>query len=320
MTPGGAAGRRGRGASRWRPQLPLVLALALLLAAVLLPPLTLPQPTWRYLVTFDITQSMDVEDSRLDGAPASRLALARAAAALALDELPCGSTLAWAVFTGYRVMPLSLPLEVCRHREPLLASLERIDGRMRWAEASNVGKGVTWAIRSAQAIDDATRVVFLSDGHESPPLRENEQPPMGDIEPGQVPGFVVGVGGELALPIPRSNREGERIGTWQAGDVVQGYGAAAGGGLEHLSALREPHLRALARLTGLQYRRLDEPRALARAMLDPALAQSAPAPAEPGWLPALAALLLLAWSFRPQGMGLAAWRGLRRRRATEETR
>ncbi len=286
-----------------RPQALLLAALTLLAASVLLPPVTLERPTWRYLVVFDITQSMDVEDQSVDGQAASRLAAAREAARLALVALPCGSSIGWAVFTGYRVMPLSLPLEVCRHHEPLLASLERIDGRMRWADASNVGKGVTWAIRSARSIDAATRVVFLSDGHEAPPLRENEQPPAQDIEPGEVPGWVVGVGGELPTPIPRSDREGRRLGDWQAADVVQGYGGSSGRGTEHLSALHEAHLRELAGRLGLQYRRLDAPAALRDAMRDAGYAGAAPVATDLRWVPALAALGLLAWAFRPERWG-----------------
>ncbi|EWS57524.1 hypothetical protein Y694_04494 [Methylibium sp. T29-B] len=151
--------RQGR-----RADLVLTLALLLLVAAVALPPFMLQRATFHYLVAFDITQSMNVEDVERDGAPLSRLAYARSAMRDALREMPCGSKIGWAVFADYRVMPLLLPVEVCSHYEELLASLDRIDGRMRWANASNIGKGMSWTIRTARAIDPNTRVVFFTDG------------------------------------------------------------------------------------------------------------------------------------------------------------
>lgn len=291
-----------------RQNLPIALAALLISAAVWLPPLTLQRPTYQYLVAFDITQSMEVADQSLGGADASRLALARAAAREALRRLPCGSKVGWALFADYRVMPLLLPVEVCSNYEGLLASLDQIDGRMRWANASNVGKGVSWVLRTARAIDPNTRVVFFTDGQESPPLRSNtDAPPIQDITPGEVGGWIVGVGGDAPARIPRTDREGNAAGYWEAADVVQRFGPGAPGSAhEHLSELREPHLQALGKLMGLGYRRLTTPDALASALLDPALAQPEPVATDLRWVPALLALLLLAARFVPD------WRRLRR--------
>ena len=52
--------------SAWRAP---AIAFLLLLAAILLPPFNAPRTTYDYLVVFDITQSMNVEDYELDGAP-----------------------------------------------------------------------------------------------------------------------------------------------------------------------------------------------------------------------------------------------------------
>jgi hypothetical protein len=139
--------------------------------------------------------------------------------------MPCGSKVGWAIFADYRVMPLVLPIEVCENYDALLASLDRIDGKMRWANASNIGKGVTWAMRSARAIDKETRVVFFTDGQESPPLRNKDvTPPMGDITPGDVGGWLIGVGGDMPARIPRFDGDGNPIGFWAAADVVQRFG------------------------------------------------------------------------------------------------
>ena len=110
-------------------------AFLLLLAAILLPPFNAPRTTYDYLVVFDITQSMNVEDYELDGAPVSRLTYMRAAVRRTLHELPCGSRVGWGVFAEYRTLVLLAPIEVCGNYNDLLASLERIDGRMRWGTA-----------------------------------------------------------------------------------------------------------------------------------------------------------------------------------------
>lgn len=291
-----------------RGDLPIVLALLLAVAAVALPPVLLSRPTFDYLVVFDITQSMDVEDQTLDGAAVSRLAHARAAARETLRTLPCGSRLGWAVFADYRVMPLLRPIEVCAHYDALLGALERIDGRMRWANASNVGKGITWGLRTARAIGPKTHLVFFTDGQESPPLRDGaELPPTLDLTPGEVTGWVVGVGGDLPARIPRTDRDGRAAGYWAAADVVQRSGAGAAGSHEHLSELREPHLQAVARHLQLDYQRLAEPAALASRLREPRFAEPAPVATDLRALPAVLALALLVWRFRPD-------RGGRRRR------
>lgn len=277
----------------------IVAAVLLLTLALWLPPVTLQRPTYNYLVSFDLTQSMDVEDVAWNGRPLSRLAAARAAMRELLPRLPCGSHVGWAIFADYRTLPLLLPVEVCGHYDELLASLERIDGRMRWANASNVAKGATWTLRTARSVGDATRVLFFTDGHESPPLRDKEAPPMGDITPGEVGGWLVGVGGETPQRIPKTTRDGQPAGYWAADEVVQRSDRPAGQSAEHLSELREDHLKATAKLVGFGYRRLTTTDALADAVLDPALARDLPTPTDVRWVAVVAALALLVWRFAP---------------------
>ena len=74
---------------------------------------------------------------------------------------------------------------------------------------------------------------------------------------------------------------------------------AASASREHLSALREPHLQALARQVGFEYAHLTRPSQIAEAMRDSRFAQRRPVPTDLYWLPATAALMLLALRFRP---------------------
>jgi mxaL protein len=182
----------------------------------------------------------------------------------------------------------------------LLASLDKIDGRMRWGDASEVWKGVLWAIRAAKETRGAPNVIFLSDGHEAPPLATGAHPLFDDVKPGDVRGWLIGVGGYTPQPIPRTDDEGKVIGYWRAEDVMQTDASDDGGpSREHMSALRERHLRALAKEVGFEYARLAGPASLSDAMRDPRFARPRSVPIDLYWLPVAAALMLLALRFRP---------------------
>ncbi|MDR1967958.1 MAG: MxaL protein [Burkholderiaceae bacterium] len=320
--------QRASDGGNWRLALP-VLLLAL---AVWSPRVLWQRPVFTWQVSFDITQSMNVQDVELHGAPISRLELARAAMRNVLAELPCGSKVGWSIFTDYRSLILLAPIEVCSHYEELLASLERIDGRMRWANASNIGRGATWAVRGARSLGPHTSFVFITDGQEAPPLRFNAKPArplydlpgaeqassqrslsetlaMGDITPGEVKGWLIGVGGDVPVPIPRIGSDGQPAGYWKAEDVVQGSAIGGTQNHEHLSELRQDYMKLLAKALDVNYLRLDTPDALKTAMLDRRYAQSQLADVDLRWIPALLALLLLAWRFLPD-LGLRRGRRL----------
>jgi mxaL protein len=287
----------------------LWLALALLLVALFAPRIGFPQRTYDYIVFFDITQSMDVQDYELGGSPISRLDYARYSVRRALSELPCGSRVGWGAFAEYRSLLLLAPVEVCSNYNDLLASLDNITGRIRWANASEVGKGVYWSVRTAledtKNIDHGTKpnVIFISDGHEAPPMLPNEPVSMpDDVQPGQIHGWIIGTGGDTPQRIPRTDAEGHRLGYWRASQVIQLVSPDGKRiiGAEHLSSLRERHLKALATRVGFAYARLTDPESMATAMRDERFARRAPAPVDLYWLPVSAALVLLAVRFRPR--------------------
>jgi len=279
------------------------LAAVLLAVALLLPPLAVPRRTVDAIVVLDITQSMDVEDRSLDGVPVSRLAFAQAAARRALRELPCGSRIGWGAFTEYRTLLLMAPIEVCGNYADLLATLAQVDGRVRWGDASEVSKGVFWALRAARDVGGDPAVVFVTDGQESPPIDGARFAMFEDLKAGQVRGWLVGVGGPVPRPIPRSDAQGVRVGYWRAEDVIQ-RNARAGEPRSHeeLSSLHETHLRDLAAKTGLAYATLDEVSGLEALLRDTRLARWGRVPTELGWLPAALAGLLLVVHFRPDAL------------------
>jgi mxaL protein len=104
----------------------------------------------------------------------------------------------------------------------------------------------------------------------------------------------------VPVPIPRSDAQGRIFGSWRAQDVIQ-LTPVAGRPPSHeqLSELREGHLRTLAALVGFDYATLSDASTLAGLLRDPRLARRIAVPVDVAWLPAVAALILLAWHFRP---------------------
>lgn len=275
------------------------LALILMLLAWLMPPMDLPRRTYDNIIVFDITQSMNVEDYELQGNPVSRLTYAKAAVANALQQLPCGSRIGFAAFAEYRTLLLLAPIEVCSNYGDLLASLGNIDGRMRWSNASQIAKGVFWAMRAAKEIETQPNILFLTDGQEAPPLGSEEVALFDDLKDGKVHGWIMGVGGDTPRPIPKTDNEGKPLGYWRPEDVIQQGGSPLTQGREHLSSMRETHLRALARQTSLEFARLQDFDSIGMALNDPRYQRNRRVATDMDWLPLSLALLLLVLRFRP---------------------
>ena len=277
------------------------LTFLLLLVAIGIPPFNVSRTTYDYLVVFDITQSMNVEDYDINGLPTSRLTFARAAVRRTLHELPCGSRVGWGVFAEYRTLVLLAPIEVCSNYNDLLASLDRIDGRMRWGNASEISKGLFWAMRGARDVGSHPRVLFLTDGQEAPPVDGEGLAMFDDLKRGDIGGWLIGVGGYTPRPIPRTDADGRPIGFWHADEVVQRdvqtAGHAAVATHEHLSEVREPYLRNLAREVGFEYLHMNSLDSIREAMLHPRFAEQRRAPTDFAWLAAVAALVTLVFGF-----------------------
>ncbi|SAL79902.1 hypothetical protein AWB74_05621 [Caballeronia arvi] len=284
----------------------IVAAVPLLAAAVWMPDVMFQRDVFRTIVTFDITQSMDVEDAAdIDGgaAPVSRLDFARAAMREALGRLPCGSKIGWSIFTGQNTLLLVPPIEVCANFDALLASLDGIDGSMRWTNWSRVAEGgVFAAVRTATSVGQGASVLFLTDGQEAPPVLPDDRR-VRDIPRGEVKGWLIGVGGDQPAPIPKTDRNGRRIGYWRADEVIQVPAQSRAGGAieshEELSELRGQYLSSVAGQIGFAYRRLRTPRDLIAAMTDERYALRDRVPTRLNWMPVALAFVLLVWRFMP---------------------
>ena len=293
----------------------LMLALGLVAAALWRPRLPLPSAAYRHLVVFDISQSMNVEDTAAPDGPRSRLEHAKAAALDAATALPCGSEFGLGLFTGHRTFLLLAPVEVCANYGDLSTTIRSVDWRMAWAARSEIAKGVHSGLEVARALGPRTTLVFLTDGHEAPPLHPEHRPRFAG-EPGEIRGLLAGVGGLSPASIPKLDPRGRRLGEWRTEDVMQvdtftlgrstsvpeGYAgiedadvqARIAAGTEHLSALREEYLRSLARGLRLQYRRVGSADDLAAALEHPDFAIERTSPADLRPPLAVAAALLVA--------------------------
>lgn len=295
----------------------LAAAAALLLLSFVDPGLRWPQRQHDLLIVLDVTQSMEVADQQRDGQPVTRLAQARWALDQALRRLPCGSRVGWGLFTEYRSFLLLEPVEVCEHQRELLAMLAHIDARMAWTGNSEVAKGLYSGLKIAKALPSKPALVFVTDGHEAPPVHPQYRPSSeGAVR--VVPGLIVGVGGDRPAPIPKLDPEGRAYGYWGADEVMQrdprsfGRGGSVAGeqmaddgpagavaavgatpGTEHLSTLREPYLQLLASETGLAYHRLGDAQALQVALTDRQLAHPVVSRLDLRWLLAVLALAAL---------------------------
>lgn len=293
----------------------LLIASILLFAALGRPTAELERDVYRFVFTFDVTQSMNVSDASLHGAPVTRLDFAKAAVRRTLELLPCGSQIGLAIFTEHRSFLLFSPVEVCDNYTAISTMLDKIDWRMAWAARSEVAKGLYSSLSLASSLGKETRVIFLSDGHEAPPVHPEYRPQYSGT-PGEISGAIIGIGGSNPTPIPRLNYEGKVVGNWTAREVLQvdtyslGRGANVEAepmvgvdmsdvarriaeGTEHLSSLREGYLQQLARETRFDYFRPETPQQLGNWLTQSTFAYHKATDTDLRWVPGILAMLSL---------------------------
>lgn len=250
----------------------LVAALLLALVAAAGFKIMSNRPLVHAIAVIDVTGSMNVRDVESPLGPVSRLKGARDRLKMLTAALPCGSKLGLGIFTERRAFLLYEPIEVCGNYEVLAQSIEKLDWRMAWEGDSYIAKGLYSAIDVAHSLK--ADVIFVTDGHEAPPLPYSGIPPF-EGKPGDVKGLIVGMGGYQKVPIPKFNDDGKEAGVYQADDVPHDnrvgaapegseqregwnarnapFGALAAVGDEHLSSMKAGHLEKLAALTGLTF-------------------------------------------------------------------
>lgn len=239
----------------------MLTALILIMAALWFPSIKRDVKIMDALFVIDITDSMNVEDAELDDKKVSRLDWAKEFTRQAFLDMPCGAHAGLAIFSEARSLILMNPVEVCASYHDLTQMLNEFEPHMAWARSSEVSKAVYTAIRQAKNIDPEPTIVFITDGHEAPPLNEKLFPKF-DGKPGQIHGLIVGVGGDDLLPIPKTNEKGDIEGFWGVNDVMHQdvYASLQADAsntpktrTEHLSSQKRAHLQTLADRVGFGF-------------------------------------------------------------------
>lgn len=296
----------------------MLVAILLLSICLLQPHATLPRRVFDWFMVLDISQSMNVRDMADQDNALSRLEFSKRAMRLALRDLPCGSRVALGLFTERETANIVRPLEVCAHFGALDETIARMDWRMAWAADSFIAHGLFSAIMQTPRLGKDVRVVFISDGDQAPPANPKYMPDFPG-KSGQVKGLIAGVGGLTPSRIPKLDDKDNINGYWELEDVqrfatfglaevqsvlqMEGYhgrNAPHGANPEessgaNLSALKENNLLRMAKVTGLEYRRLNSVQDLAKAMTPIKMAAWRPARTDlRAWLaiPAMGLILL----------------------------
>ena len=243
----------------------LAVATALLALAAASPRLIMKRNAYDVIAVVDITGSMNVRDQQFDGRPASRLEFAKAALVRLLAAMPCQSRFGLAVFSERRPFLLFEPAETCENFAAISGAVEALDWRMAWEGDSHIAAGLYRSVELARTLDAS--LLFISDGHEAPPLPTAGAPAFKG-KPGEVAGLIAGDWRLRPLAHPEIRRDGQEIGFYAAEDVPHDnrvglppkdvqfregwnernapFGAAAAVGNEHLSSVREEYLSGLA--------------------------------------------------------------------------
>lgn len=266
----------------WRKRC-LLAILLLLTLALFRPHFMLPNRVYDWYFVVDITQSMNVPDYQVAGSSVSRLEVAKQSIRKTLSALPCGSRVALGMFTERNVVNVVEPVEVCGHFAALDQTVASMDWRMAWAADSFIAHGLFNALEQAPKLGKQMRVMFFTDGQQAPPANPKYMPTYAG-KPGEVQGYLVGMGKTTPGKIPKLDEKNAVAGYWEEEDVQRfgSFGMAetlsvlameqgqhdrnAGHGPgndllanAHLSALDEKNLHRLAEDTGLQYVRLEYP-------------------------------------------------------------
>ncbi|MEZ0289304.1 MAG: vWA domain-containing protein [Methylophilus sp.] len=278
-----AGGWSGQGSRlhAWRKAC-LIATFVLLTMILFRPHLMLPNRVYDWYFVVDITQSMNVLDYQVAGKSISRLQMAKQTIRKTLSALPCGSQVALGMFTERNVVNVVEPVEVCAHFAALDQTVASMDWRMAWAADSFIAHGLYNALEQAPELGKQIRVMFFTDGQQAPPANPKYMPSYAG-KPGDVQGYLVGMGKPVASKIPKLDEKNAVSGYWEQ-EEVQRFGnfgmaetlsvlameqgqhdrnAGHGPGSDllnnaHLSALDEQNLQRLADTTGLNYVRLEQ--------------------------------------------------------------
>ena len=193
----------------------LACATLLLLAAVLRPTVNMQRDIYSYMLVVDITQSMNVEDMKLDGKPVSRIAYTRHLLRDTVANMPCGTRVSIALFSGASAALLYSPVEICQNYDVLQDTIAHLEWRQAWSGNSRLRQGAQAIAHLVRTAREPAQVVFFTDGEEAPRLHAFNTLDLAGFQGGKG-WLVVGIGGDKGTPIPKLDENNKVLGYWSA--------------------------------------------------------------------------------------------------------
>ncbi|MFA6178208.1 MAG: VWA domain-containing protein [Candidatus Methylopumilus sp.] len=287
----------------------LTAAFLLLIIAIFKPTVPLQRNIYSYIFVADISQSMNVVDTTINGKPASRIAYTQYMMNRVVSSLPCGTRVSIGLFAGVSVAALYTPIEVCANYAAIQDTIAHLDWRTAWSGNSRVRESMFTLARVLRGFPAPAQVVYFTDGEEAPRLHAFNTKDLTNFQ-GANGWLFVGVGSDKGTPIPKLDEKNQLIGYWssesfamqpgiaqisEANIGVRDDNVAGGENDRYLSKLDEEYLKSISKEISGNYVRGDSVQSVLSAMKKQKPARRDVAPFDLDWvLAGLAGLLLIA--------------------------
>lgn len=289
-------------------------AFILLFIAYFQPTIPLKRNIYSYLLVVDISQSMNVIDTSIQGKPASRIAYTQHMLHEMVSSMPCGTRVSIGLFAGVSIAALYTPVEVCANFSVINDTIDHLDWRTAWSGNSRVRESLFNMARVLRAFPEPAQVVYFSDGEEAPKLHAFNTKELTNFQ-GAGGWLFVGIGSDKGAPIPKLDDKNQVIGYWsndsfamqpgiaqisEANLGVRDNNVASGEGDRFISRLNEDYMIDIAKQISADYVRGDSLQKVLSAMKAQKPARRDTAPYSINWLLASIAGLLVIAAYLPK--------------------
>lgn len=294
----------------------LAVSFVLLLAAALNPSIPLPRNIYSYILVADISQSMNVVDTSLNGKETSRLDYTKFMLHRVVANMPCGTRVSLGLFAGATIAALFNPIEVCSNYDAIQDTIDHLEWRSAWSGNSRLRESLYMLSRVIRSFPEPAQVVYFTDGEEAPKLGVFNTKDLTNFQGGN--GWLfVGIGSEKGNAIPKLDEKNQLIGYWSIDSFAiqpgiaqiseanlggRGNDVAGGTGDRYISTLQEQYLIDLSKQISGDYVRGDSLQSILTAMKNQKPARRDIAAYSIQWILALSAALIFLLAYITKDM------------------
>jgi mxaL protein len=203
----------------------LAISFIFLCGAIYQPSIPVKHNIYSYFFILDITQSMNTQDMKIAGNPASRLEFSKQILRETISTLPCGTKASIGLFTGVHVVALYQPIDVCTNFSSIQDTIDHVDWRSAWTADSRVRESLLATAQVVSNFPEPVQVVYFSDGEEAPKLHAFNTRDLSTFQSG-TGWLLVGIGSDAGGPIPRLDKSNQLTGYWSHESMQLAPGAA----------------------------------------------------------------------------------------------